>query len=231
FGQGPVADDLSRWQGAASGRNVVLILLESAGAQYLRPYGAATDPMPNLSELARTAILFANAYAVYPESIKGLFSVLCSRYPGIDTDAENYGRITTPSIAAILRAAGYHTALFHSGRFVYLGMQSVVQNRGYEVLEDAGDISGNRESSFGVDEASTVTRAIRWVDSLGKNDRFFLTYLPIAGHHPYDTPEPGPFPEREELDRYLNALHYSDASVALLVRGLRDRGLFENTLF
>jgi phosphoglycerol transferase MdoB-like AlkP superfamily enzyme len=224
-------DYLSRWRGAAAGRNVVLIVLESAGAEYLRPYGASYDPMPNLSELARTALIFENAYAVYPESIKALFSILSSRYPAMDTETESYARISTPSLASLLKAAGYRTALFHSGRFMYLGMKAVVENRGFEVLEDAGMIGGNFESSFGVDEPSTVRRALAWIDSLPRGERFFLTYLPIAGHHPYETPEPGPFTERTESDRYLNALHYSDASLGALLRGLRDRSLDRNTLF
>jgi lipoteichoic acid synthase len=58
-----------------------------------------------------------------------------------------------------------------------------------------------------------------------------MTYLPIAGHHPYETPEPGPFPERAESDRYLNALRYADASLGALLRGMRDRGLDRNTLY
>ncbi len=230
-GSGSNSDDLSRWRGAAAGRNVILTVLESSGAEYLRPYGAIHDPMPNLSELARTALIFENAYAVYPESIKALFSTLCSRYPAMDTDTESYARITTPSLASLLKAAGYRTALFHSGRFMYLGMKAVVENRGFDVLEDAGAIGGNHESSFGVDEPSTVRRALAWIDSLQSGERFFLTYLPIAGHHPYETPEPGPFPERAESDRYLNALHYSDASLGTLLQGLRDRGLDRNTLF
>ena len=224
-------EDLSRLRGAASGRNVVLILLESAGARYLQTYGADTNPMPNLSELARASLVFENAYSVYPESIKGLFSVLCSRYPAMDTEAESYARITTPSIAALLRQTGCRTALFHSGRFMYLGMDAIVENRGYEVLEDAGAIGGNRESSFGVDEPSTVRRALAWIDALEPGERFFLTYLPIAGHHPYDTPVPGPLPERAEADRYLNALHYADESMGALIKGLRERGLEDHTLF
>jgi hypothetical protein len=44
--------------------------------------------MLNLSELARTAIVFDNAYGVYPESIKGLFSILCSTYPAFGTAAD-----------------------------------------------------------------------------------------------------------------------------------------------
>jgi arylsulfatase A-like enzyme len=149
----------------------------------------------------------------------------------MDTDQESYARITTPAIAAVLKATGYHTALFHSGRFMYLGMEAVVQNRGYDVLEDAGEIGGNRQSSFGVDEPSTVRRALGWIDSLPPGEPFFVTYLPIAGHHPYDTPEPGPFPENHEQDRYLNALHYCDSSIGLLFKGLAERGLDQQTLF
>ncbi len=225
------SDDLSRFRGAAAGRNVVLILLESTGARYLRPYGAAADPTPNLTELANQAILFENTSAVYPESIKALFSVLCAQYPAIDTETEDYAKIAAPSIAAVLADNGYRTSLFHSGRFMYLGMESIVANRGYQVLEDAGAVSGQRESSFGVDEPSTVRRILSWVDSLARDERFFLTYLPIAGHHPYDTPEAGPFPEREDFDRYLNALHYADASLGELIRGLQTRSLAQNTLF
>ena len=231
FGVDSADEDLSRWRGSAAGRNIILIVLESAGAQYLKPYGASSDPMPNLSEVARSALVFNHAYAVYPESIKGLFSVLCSRYPAMDTDSESYARVATKSLAAVLSEAGYRTALFHSGRFMYLGMEAVVANRGYEVLEDAGAIGGHRESSFGVDEPSTVSRALAWIDSLEPGERFFLTYLPIAGHHPYDTPEPGPFPDRDESDRYRNALHYADESLGALIEGVRARGLDERTLF
>lgn len=223
-------EDLSSLAGRAAGRNVVMIVLESAGAEYLLPYGASRDPMPNLSELARQAIVFENAYAVYPESIKEFFSVLCSRYPAMDTDSESYANIATPTLASELRREGYGTALFHSGRFMYLGMYAVVADRGYNVLEDAGAIGGDRQSSFGVDDNTTVRRALEWIDSLPRDQRFFLTYLPIAGHHPYDSPEPGPFPEQTESDRYLNALHYADTALGALIEGLRVRGLSDQTL-
>src|SRR6266849_4380725 len=121
--------------------------------------------------------------------------------------------------------------MFHSGRFGYLGMESIIRNRGYETLEDAGSISGNHNSSFGVDEPATVARMLAWVDGLPRGQRFFLTYLPIAGHHPYETPERGPFPDRDEMGRYRNALHYGDVSLAALGDGLRARDLEEDTLW
>jgi len=223
--------DLARFRGAAAGRNVVLVSLESTAAQYLGVYGATPDVMPHLSELAASAIVFDNAYAVYPESIKGLFSILCSTYPSFDSSAEMYAAIPCPSIAATLAGAGYATGLFHSGRFMYLGMDAIVRNRGYGRLEDAGDIGGNHNSSFGVDEPATVARILDWIDELPADRPFFLTYLPIAGHHPYGTPEPGPFPDRDELGRYRNALHYGDAALGALVQGLEARGRQRNTLW
>jgi len=224
-------EDLSSLAGVAAGRNVVFISLESTGARYLHCYGAKEDPTPNLTLLAESSLVFDNTYAVTPESIKGLFSVLCSRYPAFDTRGEDYASVHTRSIAERLTADGYRTALFHSGRFMYLGMNAVVQQRGFKTLEDAGDIGGNFNSSFGVDEPATVKRMLAWIDALPHGQRFFLHYLPIAGHHPYATPEHGPFPETDDAGQYLNALHYGDAALGKFLDALRVRGLDTNTLF
>lgn len=225
------SDDLSSMRGWMRGRNVVLIILESTGARHLGLYGSSPDPMPRMTELARDGVVFERAYSVYPESIKGLFATLCSRYPAFDTAPETYADVPCASIAAALRDAGYRTALFHSGRFMYLGMSSVIERRGFDVLEDAGAIGGQVESSFGVDDASTVRRALQWVDS-GKPDApFFITYLPTSGHSPYSTARPGPFEPSTDFWRHMNALHESDAALGALVDGLRTRRLDDKTVF
>ena len=224
-------DDLSRFRGAAANRNVILVSLESTAAQYLSLYGAGDDVMPNLSLLARSAIVFDNAYTVYPESIKGLFSILCSLYPAFDRAADDYADAPCRSVASHLANRGFHSALFHSGRFAYLGMDAVVRNRGFHVLADAGDIGGHHESSFGVDDRTTVARALSWIDTLPRGDRFFLTYLPIAGHHPYESPHSGPFAAADEFGRYRNALHYGDTALAELRQGIAARGLDARTIW
>jgi hypothetical protein len=230
FKPAPPSAALLRYRGDAAGRNVVMIVLESTGARYLKPYGAAEDLMPRLTELASRSIVFENAYSVYPESIKGLFATFCSRYPPIHTAAEEVAALPCPALPQVFRSAGYRTALFHSGRFAYLGMQDVVDGRGFETLEDAAVIGGNTRSSFGIDERSAVDRMFSWIDD-GPGQPFFLTYLPIAGHHPYAVPEPGPFSGDREIDNYRNALHYADTALAQLLDGLRQRRLDRQTLF
>ncbi|MGH7469228.1 MAG: sulfatase, partial [Longimicrobiales bacterium] len=221
---------LHQLRGRAAGHNILLVVLESTAARYLRPYGATQDPMPNLSELAQRSIVFENAYAVFPESVKGLVALLASRYPGFDVPAERHADLMAPSLASVLSAGGYRTALFHSGRFFYLGMAELLARSGFHDLEDAGDMGGNHKSSFGIDEDAAVRRILGWVDGLPAERRFFAVYLPIAGHHPYATTRPGPFEEHEEADRYRNALHEGDRALGALLAGLRTRGLDRNTL-
>jgi arylsulfatase A-like enzyme len=223
--------DLSHLRGAVRGRNVVMVSLESTAAQYLPVYGGPDDVMPALSALAQNAIIFDRAYAAYPESIKGLFSILCSTFPAFDVEAATLSRVPCAALPWALKNAGYATGLFHSGRFDYLGMESVIADRGYEALEDAGDISGNHRSSFGVDEPSTITRILNWVDGLPRDRPFFLTYLPIAGHHPYETSSPGVFPNDDDFGRYRNALRDGDSSLGALIDGLRRRGLERDTVW
>jgi arylsulfatase A-like enzyme len=209
--------------------NVILVVLESAGAQYLGPYGAADDPMPALTTLATHALVFDAAYAAYPESVKGLYATLCGRMPVYGRPAEAHADLPCASAARSFASAGYRTALFHSGRFGYLGMDALVGAMGFETREDAGAIGGRVESSFGVDEGSTVERLLRWIDAGDRQTPFFAVYLPIAGHHPYAVSHPGPFPTVTDRDRYRNALHEADEALGYLLDGLRKRSLDRRT--
>src|SRR5258708_33059515 len=151
--------------------------------------------MPNLTRLADQAILFEHAYTVYPETIKSFFGVQCSLRPALDTPSEAYGRDFGPSLPTVLRGQGYRTGLFHSGRFIYLGMDATVRNRGYDTLEDAGAIGGDHDSSFGIDEPSAVRRILRWFDRRPRGPRVVVSCLALAGHPPQAVPKGRPLTE------------------------------------
>ncbi len=227
--------DLSHLSGAARGKHVMWVILESTGARYLKPYGAAADPMPNLTRLVEHGLRFESAYAVYPESIKGLYSMICSFAPAPHTDASKYApdKLPCSSVAQTFRAAGYRTGFFHSGRFVYLGMEHIVKDRGFDRLDDAGAIGGKFVSSFGVDDASTARQTLAFIDARKPGEKFFAVYSNISGHHPYETPGEGarPFGEGTDLQRYQSDLYRGDLALGLLVEGLASRGLLQDTLW
>ena len=223
--------DLSVFRGAAAGRNVVLVSLESTAAKYLGLYGAAPDVMPRLSELARTGIVFDNAYAVYPESIKGLFSVLvldlsvvrqlggdvCGRSVPVDRSGARRRRLCNGAVPCRPVHVSGHGGHRPEPRL------PAARGRGRHRREPRVQLRRRR---------AVDRRANPRLDRRTSRDQpFFVTYLPIAGHHPYDTPEPGPFPEHDEFGRYRNALHYSDAALGSLIDGLEARGRQQNTLW
>lgn len=232
--EGP-SRDLRLLEGRAQGRNLIWVVLESTGAAYLRPYGAALDPMPRLTRLARGGIVFEQAYTVYPESVKGLYSLLCSRATAPYRAAADYAARRRPCVdlATRLRDAGYATALYHSGRFAYLGMRDIVADRGFDRLLDAGDIGGPYLSSFGTDDGATVERLLADLDARQPDRPFFVMVLPVAGHHPYESPGTGPRPfgEADNHQRYLSDLAMGDAALGRLIDGIEARGLGRDTLW
>jgi len=226
--------DLADLRGAARTRNIVWVILESVGARALGAYGAAPGRTPHLDALARDAVVFEGAYAVYPESIKGLFSILCARTPPPRTEASRYDarHLPCPAVAQQLAAAGLRTGLFHSGWFAYLGMDAVVGQRGFQSLEDAGAVASPYRSSFGVDDRSTARHLLAFIDAQPQA-RFFAVFMPIAGHHPYRAPGEGPrpFPEASDQEAYVNDVHVADDAFGLLRAGLQARGLDQRTLY
>ena len=219
-------------------RSIVWVILESTGARFLSPYGGARETTPQLAALADQALIAARAYAAYPESIKGLYSMLCSRTPPPESEAAQYraGQLPCASVAEALSAAGYRTGLFHAGHFAYLGMDAVVGGRGFATLADAATIPSAFKSSFGIDERATVEALLGWVDQ-GRASAapapFFAVYMPIAGHHPYHAPGPAarPFAERSARDEHRNDLHVVDEAVGQLRAGLATRGLERDLVY
>src|SRR5208283_268974 len=98
---GAPAEDLSRFSAIAKRSSVIMVSLESTAAQYLSLYGSGYDVMPNLGAMAQRAVVFENAYAVYPESIKGLFSVLCAVFPERNSEPKVYRNWPCRSVAQV----------------------------------------------------------------------------------------------------------------------------------
>ena len=224
-----LVDGMDELRNIAVGRNVLLVGLESTAARYLAAYGAADDPTPAVTALARESIVFDAAYAAYPESVKGLFAVLCAAAPAIDVDADAHAAAPCDSIVHRVASAGYRTSLFHAGRFTYLGMQPIMDVHKFDAAFDAGTISGRVQSSFGVDEPAVVERLLSWIDTGSAGQPFFAVYLPAAGHHPYLS-HGGPFEAHTGLGAYKNAIHEGDRALGTLIEGLRQRQLIDKTL-
>ena len=220
--------------GAAEGMNVILVVLESTGVNYLQVYGHSEPTTPEMEKLKDHMLLFENYYTITPSSMQSLFPIFCSMYPPLKMLTQVNPHITCASISEILTAEGYSATLFHSGKFAFNRKKAFFSHRGFDVLYDAESMPGRTgyyRNSWGIDERATVKAMFDWLDH-NSEQPFFITYIPVFPHHPYDVPEEQfvVFGRESPLEKYKNSLAYMDRMIGDLYRALEERSLAENTL-
>ena len=223
-------------EGVERPKNVLMIVMESVGAEYLNLYGSRHETMPNLAAAAAdNGVVFENFYIQVPYSCKSLVSLTTSIYPRSDWNliARDNADLPVPTIAEQLADNGYRAAFLHSGywswkyRDRFFGRDERVQ------MIDAETLPGPYVNSWGKSDTVMYEEALDWMEN-GGDDPFFMLAFTIETHHPYSSDGNFPFDidkeEQDELYRYLNAIREADKKIGWLLQELKDRGLDESTL-
>ena len=100
--------------------NILLVMADQLAAAHLPAYGNAAVQAPRLTELARDGVVFESAYCASPLCAPSRFSLLAGRRPSSIAAYDNAAELPagTPTIAHVLRAAGYETTLAGKMHFV-----------------------------------------------------------------------------------------------------------------
>ena len=242
FAAGDDSDFVHRTRGArivnlppeSRPKNVVLIVMESTGVEYLGLYRRGTSRVETTPHLARLAakdgIVFENHYVQTPNSCKSLTALTSSVYPRTDRwlIARDHPDFAVPAISEVLAERGYRTCYAHAGYWSWKGRQAYLRRRG-QTLIDADNLPGESVNSWGKSDEAMFAAALDWIDA---GDRpFFLLAYTIETHHPYVARQSRDFGVADpDLNRYLNALQAADATIAGFLEALRRRGLAESTV-
>lgn len=223
-----------RAAGSSPPKNLVLIVLESVGSEYLNFYGANYETMPKLAALAgRGGLIFDNVYAHCPSSPKGLVALSCSTIPRCDWQliTRDNPEFDVPTLPQALAAAGMRCAYLHSGYWSWKQRDRFLRDRGVQAVIDAASLPAPQVFSWGVADRDLFAAGLRWIDERPQ-EPFHLLLWTIETHHPYvvqgQTHDFGV--ADAELNRYLNALRSADALIADLVEQLDRRGRLQDTL-
>ncbi|MDA7977789.1 MAG: sulfatase-like hydrolase/transferase [Pirellulales bacterium] len=216
-------------------KNVLMIVMESVGAEYLNLYGSKHETMPNLAAAAaENGVIFENFYIQVPYSCKSLVSLTTSVYPRSDWNLIVRDRtdLPVPTIAEQLADNGYRAAFLHSGYWSWKYRDQFFGRDERVELIDATTLPGPYVNSWGKSDTVMYEAALDWMEN-GGDDPFFLFAFTIETHHPYSSDGKYSFDVRKkngELDRYLNAIREADAKIGWVLQELKDRGLDESTL-
>jgi len=210
--------------------HVLLITLDTTRADRLGCYGYARALTPALDALAAKGVLFERAYTPAPLTLPSHASMMTGLYPpehGLITNGRGRLDKNIPTLAEILRDAGYETGAF-IGSFVLhskFGLQ-----RGFAAYDD--DMTDTDPTEYGLhrqrDGRRVVDSALAWLEQPRRGPFFCWVHLYDA-HDPYRA-HADEFGDRFEDRPYDGEIAYVDRQIQRLVDHLQAKQLRERTL-
>jgi arylsulfatase A-like enzyme len=207
-----------RAEGSAARPNIVVIVLDGAGAKHLGIYGGKPGRTPRVDALGSESVVFTEAVTQAVYTIASVGSLLTGQYPDRHQSVSFADRLREDvvTLPSILSRAGYRTAAFPGNAVV---SKTFGLDRGYQefypVWEEEG-YSGHGDS---------VVRAFRrWLAS--RPSEPFFAYLHLREpHFPYNPPPPydegfGPGIEDTAFLEALNREAAPSEQTLARVRGL-----------
>jgi len=229
------ADPTLHRPGPGERPNLVIVSLDTLRARSLGTYGYSRDTSPFLDALARRSTLFEDAVTTSVTTSPSHMSLFTGLYPvhhGVMRGLERK-LPQVPTLAEILRAAGYETAAFTENGYLVRaygfgsGFARYTENK-------AMDMPGRVRLTFG--------QARRWL-AAAPREPFLLFVHTYEVHSPFDPDPPYqglfaddrlPGPEdprrRAERDDYDREIRYLDDELRGLFEALAAEGLEESTL-
>jgi arylsulfatase A-like enzyme len=225
-------------------RNVIVVVLESTGTQFLSVYGSRCPTTRCLAAEADNCLIFRNFYSNAGYTLQSILPLILSIYPGsgwtiYSSDYPHMAGITT---AKVLHEHGFRTAFMTPQMLGYRGIGHFFEGRGFHLVLGGEDFisrgTGTLLSSWGADDPPMFQRLVQWIDE-SPGAPFYAVAWTQQTHHPYQL-APGQAtldllpdaraPDVAGLNRYLNAIHVADDQLGKLFAALRERHLDQNTL-
>ncbi|HBE41508.1 MAG TPA: sulfatase [Bacteroidales bacterium] len=221
-----------------TGDNVVVIILESFGREYIGSLnrdldgGTYTGYTPFLDSLISVSLTFDVSLANGKKSIDAIPSILAS-IPSLETPytISHYANNQIEGLASHLKKKGYYTTFFHGALSGSMGFDSFARISGFEdyVSYEQYPYTGDTDGMWGIwDEPFFRFFAER----MAKFPQPFLASIfSLSSHHPFIVPEQykgrfkkGPVPIAELIG-------YTDFALREFFRKISDQPFFKNTLF
>ncbi len=201
---------------------VILVTIDTLRADRLGCYGHGGIETPFIDRIAADGIRFEQAVAQAPMTLPSHCSILTGAYPaytGVHDQAGFTLKPDLPTLAEILKSAGYQTAAFVASSI--LNSQTGL-GRGFDRYSD---LSAGEDVERRADQV--MTDALQWIAGAGPQ-KFFVWIHLFDPHAPYAPPEP--FRSRYRASPYDGEIAFVDSVVGSLTRALVDAGRYDGAL-
>lgn len=207
--------------------NILIVLMEGFGGDFLSSISGLQDVAPNLDSLAMQGVFFSNCYAGSFRTDRGIVCAL-NGHPGLPSESimkmPNKSR-NLPSLAKKFVEMGYSTDFFYGGDINFTNMQSYLWSNGYQSITADTDFSAaeRQTNAWGVNDDITFSALLEKLKHR-EDSLWHTTFLTLSSHEPFQVPS-----NRFE-DDICNSFAYTDSCIGAFVDSLKQTALWENTL-
>jgi len=217
----------------AAAKNLVIILMESMGAEFVGKLGGR--PLtPYIDKLAEQGIWFENMYATGTRSVRGIEAVVSGYLPTtarsvVKLPKSQHGFFT---IASLLKQQGYATSFIYGGEGQFDNMAAFFSGNGFEKIIDQDDyINPTYYGSWGVPDEDVFKRAHEELSAQHGQQPFFSLIFTASNHSPYDFPEDRIEPYEQPHATRNNAAKYTDYAVGEFINRAQQSEYWQDTVF
>lgn len=218
---------------AASNPNIVLILLESWGADLIESLGGDSRITPNFHQLEQEGILFTNIYSNGKRSEQGMSSTF-GGFPSIPfthivSQPEKSSQL--PSFIKTLNNLNYNTTFNFGGELRYGNIKGYIVGNGFDrVLENKDFDSEIPRGRLGIHDQYLYSEVYKQLNNTPQP--FFTTIYTLSSHNPYDQPKVVSIPDwKNEENPYIQSSHYADYAIGEFIKEAKTQPWYDNTIF
>ncbi|MCE3202959.1 LTA synthase family protein [Paenibacillus sonchi] len=226
--------------GSQQGKNVIVIQMEAFQNFPLHQSLDGQELTPVLNSLAGEGFYFPHVYQQIGagNTSDAEFMSNTSIYP-IATLAMStgFGDRVLPSLPRLLRDKGYEAYTFHVNKVGFWNRNELYPALGFNGYYEKGDFKNDHFNAFGASDEQLYITAVEKLAALqSKGTPFYAQLVTASSHHPFKIPDafkritlPDSL-QNTMLGDYLTAINYTDYAIGTLIDGLKQNGLWDNTV-
>jgi len=212
--------------------NVVMVVEESLGAEFVGAYGSARGLTPNFDGLAQDGLLFTRAFATGTRTVRGL-EALTASFPPIPSESivKREGNQGIATWGKTMNALGYRSSFLYGGYGAFDNMNPYFRENGFAVSDRSEIRDPQFANIWGVSDEDLFRHAIRYFDAEARSGQpFFSVIMTTSNHKPFSFPD-GVEGVKPRGGGRSAGVRYADHALGEFVEQARQRPWFEDTLF
>jgi phosphoglycerol transferase MdoB-like AlkP superfamily enzyme len=230
----------AQYFGAAKGKNVIIIQMESFQNFLVGLEIDGVEVTPNMNKLAKENFHYNNFYTMVGQGTTSDAEYVANTslyVPKHEAATKNNVKKNLPSLPKLLGAEGYTTATFHTNEVEFWNRRELYDAIGWERYYDKSFFGDEDHVAFGASDEvlySKTSEELKKISESGKP--FYAQVISMSSHHPYNIPESKvhlKLPENLEdtlIGRYVQSQNYSDYALGTFIDELKRSGLWDDSI-